>query len=352
MKVIRARFKAVLIAVLLLAIILCSAVIYTMETGKTPLAQAGTVPRSSAPAEVVATPASAVTYIPVETPISTFTLNVDDITDFVYTGNCTVRELMDLVGIRLGGNDIIEPSLDTKLANGAVVTIRRVSYAEETETVEVPYETEYVADNSMYEGEEEIEQYGVTGTTINTYLVKRSGGKVESKNLIKTVKESDPEAQIVRYGTMTNEVEETATVYQAETTKVEEEYVEETPVAQPVEEETTEVEETETVTTVTFDGSYQEYAYSLFPLYGWTDDDFNALVNLWNRESGWNPYSTNRYSGAYGIPQALPGSKMASHGDDWETNGYVQVAWGLDYIAGRYGSPSAAWSFFQNNRWY
>lgn len=82
-------------------------------------------------------------------------------------------------------------------------------------------------------------------------------------------------------------------------------------------------------------------------------EHWNALYNLWQKESGWNHLISNRHgSGAYGIPQALPGSKMKSHGADWKTNPRTQIAWGLDYIRGRYGNPSRAWSHFQRRGWY
>lgn len=97
--------------------------------------------------------------------------------------------------------------------------------------------------------------------------------------------------------------------------------------------------------------NYMLYAQSLFADYGWSDDELEPLINLWNRESHWNPNAHNS-SGAHGIPQSLPGSKMASEGADWATNGNTQIRWGLGYIAGRYGSPSAAWSFFQSHNSY
>ena len=97
---------------------------------------------------------------------------------------------------------------------------------------------------------------------------------------------------------------------------------------------------------------YQDYAYELVIAMGWSESDFQCLVNLWERESGWNPNSHNKSSGAHGIPQSLPASKMASHGEDYYTNGYTQIKWGLDYILNRYGSPTNAWKHFQNKNWY
>ena len=79
---------------------------------------------------------------------------------------------------------------------------------------------------------------------------------------------------------------------------------------------------------------------------------FSCLDQLWNRESGWSLTASNASSGAYGIPQSLPGSKMASAGADWQTNPATQITWGLSYIADRYGSPCAAWGHSQSSGWY
>ncbi len=99
-------------------------------------------------------------------------------------------------------------------------------------------------------------------------------------------------------------------------------------------------------------GEYQKYALSQLPEFGWDSSELEPLIYLWNKESGWNPRSHNKRSGAHGIPQALPGSKMASEGSDYMTNPEPQIRWGLKYIARRYGSPSAAWRHFQSKGWY
>jgi hypothetical protein len=85
---------------------------------------------------------------------------------------------------------------------------------------------------------------------------------------------------------------------------------------------------------------------------GWTGEQFDALVALWNRESGWNVKALNKSSCAYGIPQALPGSKMASAGSDWQTNPATQITWGLNYIAGVYGDPVSALAHSNSTGWY
>ncbi|WP_333741212.1 transglycosylase SLT domain-containing protein [Streptomyces sp. IBSBF 2806] len=79
---------------------------------------------------------------------------------------------------------------------------------------------------------------------------------------------------------------------------------------------------------------------------------YNAFSNIVKHESGWNVSATNASSGAYGLVQALPGSKMASAGSDWKSNAKTQIKWGLDYMNSRYGSPVAAWNFWQANGWY
>jgi hypothetical protein len=77
-----------------------------------------------------------------------------------------------------------------------------------------------------------------------------------------------------------------------------------------------------------------------------------CLDKLWKKESGWNHKASNRSSGAYGIPQSLPGSKMASAGKDWRTSPATQIKWGLGYIKGRYKTPCGAWAHSQNTGWY
>jgi hypothetical protein len=99
-------------------------------------------------------------------------------------------------------------------------------------------------------------------------------------------------------------------------------------------------------------GSPQQIAAAMLGSFGWSSGEFGCLQSLWNVESGWNPSASNPISGAYGIPQALPGSKMASAGADWQTNPATQIKWGLGYIKQVYGSPCAAWSHEQSTGWY
>ncbi|GGK91933.1 hypothetical protein JOE58_001576 [Curtobacterium luteum] len=86
--------------------------------------------------------------------------------------------------------------------------------------------------------------------------------------------------------------------------------------------------------------------------YGWGSDQFQCLDNLWTKESGWDYRAVNSNGGATGIPQALPGSKMATAGSDWQTNATTQITWGLQYISAAYGTPCAAWAHSQASNFY
>jgi hypothetical protein len=91
---------------------------------------------------------------------------------------------------------------------------------------------------------------------------------------------------------------------------------------------------------------------ALLPRFGMSASDFACVDSIWSQESGWNVHAANPTSSAYGIPQALPGSKMASAGPDWQGNARTQITWGLGYIKARYGSACAAWGFKQSHGWY
>ena len=99
-------------------------------------------------------------------------------------------------------------------------------------------------------------------------------------------------------------------------------------------------------------GSAQSIAYNMMASFGFSpSSQYSCLDQLWQRESGWN-YQAENASGAYGIPQALPGSKMASAGADWATDPATQIRWGLGYIKSVYGTPCGAWGHELSSGWY
>ncbi|PKY92324.1 LysM peptidoglycan-binding domain-containing protein [Facklamia hominis] len=153
----------------------------------------------------------------------------------------------------------------------------------------------------------------------------------------------------------------TSTQYQAVTaiepiTTTEESQTSTTETSQETTVQETTIQETslEEITTTTASASMDPYAAfeQITAEKGVSAEEKQLWSQLINKESGWNPTASNAYSGAYGLPQALPGSKMASHGADWQTNPYTQLAWMYDYMIGRYGSITGAWQQSQAYQWY
>jgi hypothetical protein len=194
------------------------------------------------------------------------------------------------------------------------------------------------------------------------YLFKSEN---DANSFIQTINKYDGQeytikttTKIVENETEQNEINDTIEIKKKEYEEAQAKAAAEAEAKRKAEEEARRQAEQTKSTTTYSSSSYslsalQSYAYDLvINSYGWSEEDFNALVNLWNRESGWNPNSHNSSSGAHGIPQALPASKMASEGGDYYTNGETQIRWGLKYIAQRYGSPLNAWSHSQSVGWY
>jgi hypothetical protein len=99
-------------------------------------------------------------------------------------------------------------------------------------------------------------------------------------------------------------------------------------------------------------GSVRALGRQMAAARGWTGEQWACLDSIWTHESNWRVNASNSSSGAYGIPQARPGTKMASAGSDWRTSARTQIAWGLAYIARTYGNPCSAWEFWQSHSWY
>ena len=175
-----------------------------------------------------------------------------------------------------------------------------------TEDVEQPYETVEERTDTLLEGETQVKTAGVNGVVRTTYQVTTTDGTETSREVLSQVTVSQKVDEVVLVGTGTAAT--TAGLAAAGTDAA----------------------------------SAQAIARSMLSSYGWGDEQFSCLVNLWTRESRWNYQAQNSSSGAYGIPQALPGSKMASAGSDWASNPATQITWGLGYISGRYGSPCGA----------
>ena len=99
-------------------------------------------------------------------------------------------------------------------------------------------------------------------------------------------------------------------------------------------------------------GSNRSIGRKMAAAHGWSGVQWDCLNNLWQKESGWSTRSSNSSGTAWGIPQALPGSKMKSAGSDWRTNPATQIKWGIGYIDNRYGTACKAWAHWQSHNWY
>ena len=225
----------------------------------------------------------------------------------------TVRDSLKDIGLVLGDGDQVSVPLDATSVDGLVVLVTRASTSGETVTEAVPFDSQEVDDPKAVKGTKVIETKGKAGVRTTTYQLEMVGGVVTGRTPIASVITVPPVTQVTKVGT--KELPDPAVV-----------------AVEP--------------------GSAQEIAKGMVAARGWGDDQFACLVSLWNAESGWRVNAGNQSSGAYGIPQALPGSKMASAGADWQTNPATQITWGLGYISGRYGTPCAAYAKHESSGWY
>ena len=176
---------------------------------------------------------------------------------------------------------------------------------------EIPFEVIEQNDASMFAGQTRIKTAGVTGQRQVTYLVTTQDGQETERELIADVLLVEAVNQVTLIGTMS------------------------VPAAPAVSA-----------------GTAQEIAKRMVADRGWSDVEYDCLYQLWKKESNWRVNAHNKSSGAYGIPQSLPGNKMASVADDWMTNPETQITWGLKYIANRYDTPCGAWGHSQVRNWY
>lgn len=229
----------------------------------------------------------------------------------------TVREALVEAGVVLGERDQVSVPLDAAAVDGLAVLVTRVASVTRTETSVQPFETVRQEDPSLLVGTEVVGVPGADGTRVVTFVAYEVNGVEIGRSVLAAAQLRAPVNQVVRVGT--KPVEEAATA----------------PGGPPVE-----------------PGTSRAIGLEMTLARGWGEDQFACLDALWTKESGWRAEAHNPSSGAHGIPQALPGSKMASVGADWATNPVTQITWGLGYIEGRYGTPCAAWAHSKAKNWY
>lgn len=242
---------------------------------------------------------------------------VDGRTVQVPAGHHVLGDMLTAHGIELGQNDRVRIRYQDTTADGTVtVVVQRVTIKFEVVTESVAFAKETVQDSKQYTSYKKVTTAGVNGQRTLTQEVVLVDGEEESRTTVNTTVDKQPVTEVTTVGT---KKKPTFTVPNTPTIPA---------------------------------GEAQEIAYQHVKARGWGEGEFTCLVNLWKRESGWNYKAHNKRSGAYGIPQALPGSKMASAGADWKTNPETQIKWGLKYISGRYKTPCGAWQHFLNKGWY
>ncbi|WP_081784838.1 ubiquitin-like domain-containing protein [Cellulomonas sp. KRMCY2] len=246
--------------------------------------------------------------------VKTVHLVVDGHTVDLSTTAPTVREVLLDADVVLGEYDRVSVALDAAAVDGLMVLVTRVAGVARSETTTMPFETVHEDDATLAQGREVVSVRGAEGTRAVTYLAFEVGGVEVGRSILAEVEVTAPVNEVVRVGTFTGpDLSSVA----------------------PVE-----------------PGTSRAIGYELLLARGWDDTEWACLDALFAKESGWRVNALNSSSGAYGIPQALPGSKMASVADDWQTNPATQITWGLNYITGRYGTPCGAWAQADAKGWY
>ena len=312
-------------------------------------------------------------------------------------GKLPATSILDSKGITLNKEDRVSVEKD----NGeTILRVRRVTHGEETRTKAVPFGTQTIVDPSLQTGEVVVRQEGEDGEIQQTYDVTYVDGEKESETLTNETTTKIALDQIIAVGPAASSDDSgsddgsgnsdnsgkndnsnknnnsdnsdkkddsnsnSGNTDNSDDNKKDDSGSKTDPDPTPTPDPTPSPDPTPTPTPQPSDPSAgcrlyhpspaqaQAYAAGAAAQYGWTGQNWTDLVKLWTRESSWLWYAENASSGAYGIPQSLPGSKMAAFGANWRDDAAVQIDWGLSYIAQRYGSPSKAWEHSEQVGWY
>jgi hypothetical protein len=226
----------------------------------------------------------------------------------VRTRATTVEEFLKEKSIKIGANDYLSVDKGQAISAGMAIELWREGKQTVTVEEEVDFEIEKVQDANREVGYREVKTPGVKGKRNATYEIEMKNGQEASRTEIASVTIEEPKKQVEIIGAK--------------------------------------------LPTPTNPTEAQAIGKEMMLAAGFGEDQWGCLYNLWMRESGWRTTAGNVSSGAYGIPQSLPASKMAAFGDDYLTNPRTQIAWGLSYIKGRYGTPCGGWSSFRAKGWY
>ena len=228
----------------------------------------------------------------------------------------TVKDVLETGDITLDPDDAVSPSLKSKVTEATVVTINRADADVETSDTEIAFNEVRKETSSLPKGQEKVETEGQKGIMETTSLVKRAGDKVVSSNVFASWVKKAPVDKVILVGTGSTESPSTSSSSSAD------------------------------LGTTVPAGEVQSWAHQYLLDNGYSEADFTAANYIINHESGWSPTATNPTSGAYGLGQAYPGSKMASFGADWQTNYKTQFKWFISYCEQRYGGIVAAYNYW------
>jgi uncharacterized protein YabE (DUF348 family) len=246
---------------------------------------------------------------------------VDGKTVQAVTFGPNLRQAIAQAHLRLSPTDVVAPDINSRVRDREVITIHRVVYKLQVQRESIGYGSVRQNDPNRSVGNNVVVTAGRNGVRQVTYRLRYVDGKLVGRKLYSNKVVTAAVNRRTLVGTKQTQTysapSNSAPSYSA-------------PVGS---------------------GSAQQIAAGMVSARGWGSDQFGCLVSLWNKESGWRTNAANP-SGAYGIPQALPGSKMASAGGDWQTSAATQISWGLGYIASVYGTPCSAWAHSQATNWY
>lgn len=230
-----------------------------------------------------------------------------------------VKSVLEAGDITLEAHDVVTPSLTTKVDESTVITINRAGAKLETSVDAIVFNVVKKETAALPKGTEKVQSEGENGVMETSKIVTRANGKVVSSNIFASYVKKAPKDKVILVGTGGTSAGLGAAAASIGTTV-------------PA-------------------GEMQEWAHDWLLSNGYTEADFTATVFIISHESGWRVNAMNP-SGAYGLPQALPGSKMVSAGADWATNYQTQLRWFWNYCNGRYGSIQGAYNHWLTYRSY
>nr|WP_288231069.1 G5 domain-containing protein [uncultured Gardnerella sp.] len=297
-------------------------------------------------------------------------------TRIVQNGDLPASAILDSQGIVLGKEDRVSVEEDD---GNTVLRVSRVTHGKETRTVSLPFATQTVVDPKLPANSRVVQQVGVNGEREDVYNVTYVDGKAESatlvsQNLVKpavnqviAVGKAAP-APIHKNNTNTQKSKQSKQQTNSQPKKQNTEQPakqEKKNSQQPTQQQTASAapapaanppapapsSNPDSLVHATPEQA-KLFAQGAAAQMGWTGKEWEDLLWLWNRESGWRWNAENPSSHAYGIPQALPGNKMSSAGANWHEDAAIQISWGLSYIKSKYKTPSEAVKHSREIGWY